>query len=359
MAAGHDGTILYSDDGADWRIATQRLDDALAGAAYGRGRFVIAGKGGLVLVSETGERWVRRSLDGIHAVTGVTASPAGFLIGSRQGRLFRSGDAEAWEEIDLGTGFDVTALDGVYAGLADGTMLEIFMPPAIPVTPDGSLLVHLGEQGGDLRLEVPGISGAGPFVYQWQKDGIDLPGETGPALDLTDLQPRDAGSYRLRVANAAGASLGPPIAVALPMDYATWLMERSPLAVDDLEDPGKISPLAEPLGDGITNLQRYGFGPGPDPGGLARPRVGRETVPGYGFTEQWLTLTIPQPSGAADLGFLVETADSPEGEWTLLEEWETVAVEAWGERLWTTIRIQHGDGWPAGQFFRVRLLLTD
>ena len=47
--------------------------------------------------------------------------------------------------------------------------------------------------------------GTGPFVYQWRLNGLSLPGATGAALTLANVQPGDAGSYAVAVGTPFGA----------------------------------------------------------------------------------------------------------------------------------------------------------
>ncbi|MBI4661077.1 MAG: hypothetical protein HY735_19785, partial [Verrucomicrobia bacterium] len=54
------------------------------------------------------------------------------------------------------------------------------------------------------------VSGAGPFSYQWQFNGTDLPGGTNAVLALTDVDATQAGSYSVRVSSAFGAVTSPP-----------------------------------------------------------------------------------------------------------------------------------------------------
>ena len=63
-------------------------------------------------------------------------------------------------------------------------------------------------------------SGSGPFAYQWQFNGADLPGETNSTLALTGLRLDQQGEYAVVVSNSYGsvrsatASLVPPRLVA-------------------------------------------------------------------------------------------------------------------------------------------------
>lgn len=49
-----------------------------------------------------------------------------------------------------------------------------------------------------------------PLSYQWQKDGVDLPGRTTPTLLIDPVAVADAGSYRARVSNAFGSVFSNP-----------------------------------------------------------------------------------------------------------------------------------------------------
>lgn len=48
-------------------------------------------------------------------------------------------------------------------------------------------------------------AGTGPFAYQWQKDTVDLAGQTTATLSLANVQATDAGSYRVVVTGATGS----------------------------------------------------------------------------------------------------------------------------------------------------------
>ena len=46
--------------------------------------------------------------------------------------------------------------------------------------------------------------GTTPFTYQWQKDGVNIPGATNPILTLNNVAPDDGADYRVIVSNSAG-----------------------------------------------------------------------------------------------------------------------------------------------------------
>ncbi|MEZ5278804.1 MAG: hypothetical protein R3F07_20655 [Opitutaceae bacterium] len=74
-------------------------------------------------------------------------------------------------------------------------------PPVITQAPIGAGLIA----GGSLILEVT-ATGEGPLFYQWQRDGVDLPGATGSSLAIPSAQTFLAGGYTVVVSNAGGST---------------------------------------------------------------------------------------------------------------------------------------------------------
>jgi uncharacterized delta-60 repeat protein len=72
--------------------------------------------------------------------------------------------------------------------------------PVIVVPPASADLLS----GADLTLSVE-VDGAGPFTYQWRRNGVDIPSATASSLALTNLQPAQAGDYSVVVANSFGS----------------------------------------------------------------------------------------------------------------------------------------------------------
>jgi hypothetical protein len=50
-----------------------------------------------------------------------------------------------------------------------------------------------------------GASGSPPLVYEWQFNGNPIPGQTGATLEINPAGPADAGTYTVKVSNAAGS----------------------------------------------------------------------------------------------------------------------------------------------------------
>jgi hypothetical protein len=59
---------------------------------------------------------------------------------------------------------------------------------------------------GDAASLSVGVSGLGPFTYQWQKNGANVAGATGSSLSFNPAQFNNAGLYTVVVANANGSA---------------------------------------------------------------------------------------------------------------------------------------------------------
>jgi hypothetical protein len=94
------------------------------------------------------------------------------------------------------------------------------VPPVITSQPQDSMVTA----GASVTLSVA-AAGSLPMAYQWQRNGLTLPGATNPSLTLLSAEPADSGSYQAWVTNAAGSIcsraaalsvLAPPIITVQP-----------------------------------------------------------------------------------------------------------------------------------------------
>jgi len=96
----------------------------------------------------------------------------------------------------------------VTGGLCDATSSTAFLtvqkPPTITEQPT-DVAVCLG-QPGTLSIAVEGEG----LLYQWRRDGVELPGETEPTLEFALVQPTDTGSYDVVISGTCD----PPITSA-------------------------------------------------------------------------------------------------------------------------------------------------
>lgn len=105
-----------------------------------------------------------------------------------------------------GVAYDIGALEG---GELDP--VRILSQPA-------SCTAVLGT-GASFAVAVAGFP---PPSCQWQKYGVDLPGETNTCLAIASVAARDAGQYRVRVANQFGSVLSEPAVLEL-VPTLDWL----------------------------------------------------------------------------------------------------------------------------------------
>ncbi len=94
---------------------------------------------------------------------------------------------------------------GATPGIRGARVPQIVTPPAASLTvAEGKPLV--------LRANVEGTA---PLLFQWQKDGRDVPGATAATLEIPACTARDAGHYHLRARNLAGTTLTAGTAIVI------------------------------------------------------------------------------------------------------------------------------------------------
>ena len=69
--------------------------------------------------------------------------------------------------------------------------------------------------GAKVQLHARAV-GVPPLSYQWQLDGVALPGATSADLTITSARGRDTGSYRMLVTNALGTATSSPAKLNIP-----------------------------------------------------------------------------------------------------------------------------------------------
>ncbi len=96
--------------------------------------------------------------------------------------------------------------------------LQVVVPVVITGQPVGQSLFG----GGTITLACT-ITGDGPYTYQWQKNGTNLPNSTSSALSITGITRRDSGTYRLLVSNSSSStnSTDAVVRVRTAQDIAT------------------------------------------------------------------------------------------------------------------------------------------
>ena len=82
-------------------------------------------------------------------------------------------------------------------------------PPVIIQPPQGGLV----PAGSTVVLHARGSPP--PLLFQWRRNGVNLPGETNDMLVLPDIGPFDGASYNVVVANELDAVSSPPAAIRI------------------------------------------------------------------------------------------------------------------------------------------------
>jgi hypothetical protein len=92
------------------------------------------------------------------------------------------------------------------ATLAVSTAAPAATGPSIVASP-----VSVTVISGNTANFAVGVSGTGPFSYQWLKNGQPISGATGASFSLAPVSSADAGSYTVQVNNSVG-----PVAISSP-----------------------------------------------------------------------------------------------------------------------------------------------
>lgn len=138
--------------------------------------------------------------------SGVGGSPP-FTYQWRKNGTDLTGVTNHWLSLETATTNDIGAYSVVVSNsqghVISSNALVTILPPVAPFFTYQPTSVT-AYSGGSVYLWV-GVDGSPPFVYQWRKNGTDLPGATASAsLTLNNVSSGDAGSYTLVVTNALG-----------------------------------------------------------------------------------------------------------------------------------------------------------
>jgi alpha-tubulin suppressor-like RCC1 family protein len=134
-------------------------------------------------------------------------------------------------------GYTVTVRDA-NGNTATAQAAVTVQPLSFSITPQS-----LGLNAGRSAVFFVRAEGVGPFSYQWRKDGVDLPGATNDALQLTNLYFPAAGQYSVRVSNRYGTIDSPAAALQMP-DVVAWGASDS----GQLEVPGDLTNVVAIMG---------------------------------------------------------------------------------------------------------------
>jgi autotransporter-associated beta strand protein len=145
---------------------------------------------------------------------------------------------------------------------------NIVGPPGVTVTP-GADTSYTGRTSAFTAIP----SGNAPFSFQWQRNGVPLPGATNAMLVLTSLQPSASGIYSVVVSNAYGtATANATLTVLSPPPAPGQILGTGPIGYWRLNEA--TGPIA---------YDSAGSFNGTGEGGIAfgAPGVGAPGFPGF------------------------------------------------------------------------------
>jgi len=101
---------------------------------------------------------------------------------------------------DSDAGFYTVIVYNHFGSITSSPALLVTFPPLIVHQP--ASFVAIVGQPASFSVDVNGLT---PFTYQWQKDGVDLVGETNRLFTINATIFTDAGNYRVIVTNPLGS----------------------------------------------------------------------------------------------------------------------------------------------------------
>lgn len=129
-----------------------------------------------------------------------------------------------------------------YTGLrVEFVRSNVKIPPGVPPEILTHPLSQTVTEGSTVTL-VASAGGTAPLSFQWSKDGVTLPGQTGLTLTLTNVKPEDSGAYTFTASNALGSATSNPgnlcvCLVPVPGIFGTGLDATGALLADGDVDP--------------------------------------------------------------------------------------------------------------------------
>src|SRR5207253_2267348 len=86
--------------------------------------------------------------------------------------------------------YDVIVLNSAGSVTSTVALLTVLVPPSITNQPASQAVIQ-----GNNATFIIGAAGTPPLTYQWRFNASALAGATGAQLDLTSVQPTNAGNY--------------------------------------------------------------------------------------------------------------------------------------------------------------------
>ncbi len=216
VAVSGGGRILTSSDAITWSEANSGTTADLRDIAFGNGKFLVSATT-FVLTSSDGLAWSSAPAPEIPTgFGGAIFSNGQFFAGVGTNAFIASTDGLTWSGHHLGTNYadpnTVAAFKGrlYFAGdygmIYSGAFAPIILQQ--PVAPDFA-------GGGPATFRVLAAGSPETVLYQWRKNGINLPSAANAALTVpfTAIMPGD--SYDVVVRTSAGSVVSAAVTVPL------------------------------------------------------------------------------------------------------------------------------------------------
>ena len=96
--------------------------------------------------------------------------------------------------------YSVVVTDGCGSVTSADALLTVNTEPSITAQPAGATVC----EGAAVSFEVA-ASGGAPFMYQWRKNAVDIPGATSSSYSIASTVAGDAATYSVEVTNGCGS----------------------------------------------------------------------------------------------------------------------------------------------------------
>ena len=126
--------------------------------------------------------------------------------------------------------YTVVATNSVSSATSNSAVLTVNAPAAAPVFTTQPL-GQAAFTGANITFTAT-ASGSPAPTYQWRKDSVDIPGATGSALTLNNVQTTDAATYTVVATNSVGTtgSSSAVLTVSISNSYLSNLSVRAAMA---------------------------------------------------------------------------------------------------------------------------------
>lgn len=257
---------------------------------------------------------------GATATVNVQATPS--LLGPL-GNIVAVGS----DEIDARTADNVSSF-----------FITVEQPPFITLNPVSTSVTN----GASAQFSAM-AGGTGPLHYQWQRNGVNLPGATNSSLLLTGVAPSNSGAYRVVATNRVGSAFsapagltvqGPPFISDLPNRVINENTNTGPIPflLTDAESPSSsLNLFAGSSNPALVPVSAIVFG-----GGTGTNRTVTATpLPNQsGITT--ISVAATDPDGNATTNFFILTVN------IVIDPPRFVAIERAGETVTLSLTTETG-----------------